>query len=90
MMVISPSVCIGCLSTKLPLQLKCGAVMDAGRDVDHDEDERECLHLHHAGVLDWFACDPVVTIKQQALDDKVVSGVKVALVVTVAVVNLWS
>ena len=29
-------------------------VMDAGRDVDLDEDERECLHLHHAGVLDWL------------------------------------
>ena len=64
-------------------------VMDAGRDVDLDEDERECLHLHHAGVLDWLACDTVVIIKQQVLDDKVVNGVKATLVVTVAVVDLW-
>ena len=62
--------------------------MDAGRDVDHDEGERECLHLHHAGVLDWLACDTGVISKQQVLDDKVVSGVKVALAVTVAVVGL--
>ena len=63
--------------------------MDVGRDVDHDEGERECLHLHHTGVLDWLACDTVVINKQQMLDDKVISGVKVALVVTVAVVDLW-
>ena len=63
--------------------------MDAGRDVDHDEGERECLHLHHTGVLDWLACDTVVINKQQMLADKVISGVKVALVVTVAVVELW-
>ena len=62
-------------------------VMDAGHDVDLDEDERECLHLHHAGVLDWLACDTVAIIKQQVLDDKVVNGVKAALVVTVAVVG---
>ena len=63
-------------------------VMDAGRDVDLDEDEREYLHLHHAGVLDWLAYDTVVITKQQVFDDKVVSGVKVALAVTVAVVGL--
>ena len=38
--------------------------MDAGRDVDHDEGERECLHLHHTGVLDWLTCDTVVINKQ--------------------------
>ena len=63
-------------------------VMDAGRDVDPDEDERECLHLHHAGVLDWLACDTVVIIKQQVLDDRVVNGVNATLVVTVAEVGL--
>ena len=63
--------------------------MDAGREVDHDEGDRECLPLHHTGVLDWLTCDTVVINKQQMLDDRVISGVKVALVVTVAVVDLW-
>ena len=74
---------------EVALEAEVWAVMDAGRDVDHAGDERGCLHLPHAGVLDWFACDPVVIIKQHVRDDKVVNGVKVALVVTVAVVDLW-
>ena len=64
-------------------------VMDAGHDVDLDEDERECLHLHHTGVLDWLAHDTVVINNHRELDDKLVEDAKVALVVIVAPVDLW-
>ena len=60
--------------------------MDVGsRDVSHDEGERECLHLHNTGVLDWLAYDITVVNKHQVLDDRLVEGVSVVLFVIVAV-----
>ena len=60
--------------------------MDVGsRDVSHDEGERECLHLHNTGVLDWLAYDITVVNKHQVLDDRLVDGMNVVPVVIVAV-----